>query len=241
MAKIKNINQNSKFKKIFLFLIFTTYYLLTTTYYPLFAQDKIVAIVNKDIITQKDLNDFINFMRVQLSTQYQGKQLESKIQSMKLDLLDKLIEDRLILQKAKKDNMGIDPDRIKAKINEIKKEIGRFYEQQFGKNLIFVIVYGSWAFGLNLKNSDVDIMGVCSEKWSKKQMKNTIKFVKKLHKKYDLKLGKIKADVKKIEKDKAISEDDSFKSIEESQKLTDKYTKKIDEILLAKEKEIAEV
>ncbi len=47
--------------------------------------------------------------------------------------------------------------------------------------------------------------------------------------------------IKKIEKDKAISEDDSFKSIEESQKLTDKYTKKIDEILLAKEKEIAEV
>jgi len=30
-----------------------------------FAQDKIIAIVNKDIITQKDLNDFINFMRVQ--------------------------------------------------------------------------------------------------------------------------------------------------------------------------------
>ncbi len=130
MAKIKNINQNSKFKKIFLFLIFTTYYLLTTTYYPLFAQDKIVAIVNKDIITQKDLNDFINFMRVQLSTQYQGKQLESKIQSMKLDLLDKLIEDRLILQEAKKDNIGIDSDRIKAKINEIKKHYGSDTEFQ---------------------------------------------------------------------------------------------------------------
>jgi len=130
MAKIRNINQNSKFKKIFLFLIFTTYYLLTTTCYPLFAQDKIVAIVNKDIITQKDLNDFINFMRVQLSTQYQGKQLESKIQSMKLDLLDKLIEDRLILQEAKKDNIIIDPDRIKAKINEIKKHYGSDTEFQ---------------------------------------------------------------------------------------------------------------
>jgi len=95
-----------------------------------FAQDKIVAIVNKDIITQKDLNDFINFMRVQLSTQYQGEQLESKIQSMKLDLLDKLIEDRLILQEAKKDNIRIDPDRIKAKINEIKKHYGSDSEFQ---------------------------------------------------------------------------------------------------------------
>jgi len=95
-----------------------------------FAQDKIIAIVNKDIITQKDLNDFVNFMRVQLTTQYQGKQLESKIQSMKLDLLDKLIEDRLILQEAKKGNIKIDPDRIKARVNEIKKHYGSDTEFQ---------------------------------------------------------------------------------------------------------------
>jgi len=94
------------------------------------AQDKIIAIVDKDVITQKDLNDFINFMHVQLSTQYQGGQLESKIQSMKFDLLDKLIEDRLILQEAKKDNIGIEPDRIKAKINEIKKHYGSDSEFQ---------------------------------------------------------------------------------------------------------------
>lgn len=47
--------------------------------------------------------------------------------------------------------------------------------------------------------------------------------------------------IKKLEKDKLISEDDSFKSIEETQKLIEKYTKKIDEVLQAKEKEIMEV
>lgn len=47
--------------------------------------------------------------------------------------------------------------------------------------------------------------------------------------------------IKKLEKDKIISEDDSFKATEETQKLIEKYTKKIDEVLLAKEKEIAEV
>ncbi len=96
----------------------------------LYAQDKIVAIVNKDIITQKDLNDFINFMRVQLSTQYQGKQLETKIQSMKLDLLDKLIEDSLILQEAKRYDFRINPERIKARVNEIKKHYGSDNEFQ---------------------------------------------------------------------------------------------------------------
>jgi hypothetical protein len=49
----------------------------------LYAQDKIVAIVNKDIITQKDLTDFINFARMQMLTEYKGEQLEAKIQAMK--------------------------------------------------------------------------------------------------------------------------------------------------------------
>jgi parvulin-like peptidyl-prolyl isomerase len=88
---------------------------------PCFAQDKIVAIVNNDIITQKDLNDFLNFMRIQLSQEYSGAQLENKIQSIKLDLLDRLIEDRLILQEAKRDNLKIDENRVKLRISDIKK------------------------------------------------------------------------------------------------------------------------
>lgn len=89
-----------------------------------FAQDKVVAIINNEIITQKDLNDFVNFMRVQLSAEYKGEQLVNKIQSMKLDLLDKLIEDKLILQEARNQNIIIEESRIKAKIDEIKDRIG---------------------------------------------------------------------------------------------------------------------
>jgi parvulin-like peptidyl-prolyl isomerase len=86
-----------------------------------FGQDKIVAIVNNDIITQKDLNDFINFMRLQLAAQFEGKQLEDKIQSMKLDLIDRLIEDKLILQEARKNNIKVDENRVKAKVEEVRK------------------------------------------------------------------------------------------------------------------------
>ena len=45
---------------------------------------------------------------------------------------------------------------MNLKFNSIKKEIGDFYEKEFGKDLLFVIIYGSWVFGLNNKNSDVD-------------------------------------------------------------------------------------
>jgi len=86
-----------------------------------FAQDKIVAIVNNDVITQKDLEDFINFMRVQMFKEGKEGRAQKKIESMKPDLLDRLIEDRLILQEAKKNNIRVDENRIKARIAEIKK------------------------------------------------------------------------------------------------------------------------
>jgi parvulin-like peptidyl-prolyl isomerase len=100
-----------------LILVFLT---LSALKVDAFAQNKIVAIVNNEIITQKDLDDFINFMRMQLSQESKGKDLETKIQSMKLDLIDRLVEDRLILQEAKKKKITIYPERIKAKLGEIK-------------------------------------------------------------------------------------------------------------------------
>jgi len=45
--------------------------------------------------------------------------------------------------------------------------------------------------------------------------------------------------VRKLEKDKTVTEDDRFKAQEDIQKLTDKYVKEIDTVLAVKEKEIA--
>lgn len=101
--------------------------------YPAYAQEKIIAIVNSDVITQKDLKDFENFMRIQLSAEYQGQDLEKKIESMKTELLDKLIEDRLIIFEAKKLDVKIDDNRIKAKINDIKKHYAS--EDEFQESL----------------------------------------------------------------------------------------------------------
>lgn len=90
----------------------------------LYAQDKVIAIVNNDVITQKDLNDFVNFMRVQMSAEYKGAQLENKIESMKQGFLDRLIEDRLILQEAKNLKINVEESRVKAKIEEIRGRMG---------------------------------------------------------------------------------------------------------------------
>ncbi len=112
-----------------LFIVF----LILLPFYCLYAQDKVVAIVNNEIITQKDLDDFFNFIRMQYSRQLKGKALEEKISSMKQDLLKRLIEDRIMLQKAKDEKIVIEPARVKAKINEIKKRYAQ--ESDFQREL----------------------------------------------------------------------------------------------------------
>jgi len=113
------------FIKVALFLLFITNYQLPITNYQCYAQDRIVAVVNDEIITQKDLNDFISFTRMQLSQQTKDqKQIEDKIQEIKSDLLNKLIEDRLVLQQAKKENIRVDENRVKARVDELKARYG---------------------------------------------------------------------------------------------------------------------
>lgn len=119
-----------------LFLVFLIFspacYILPITC-SLYAEDKVAAVVNNEIITQKDLNDFLSFIRMQYSREFKGKVLEEKVQAMKQDLLRRLIEDRLILQQAKNDKVIIEPARVKAKINEIKKRYA--LESEFEEDL----------------------------------------------------------------------------------------------------------
>ena len=85
------------------------------------AGDGVVAIVNNDVVTQKDLNDSVNFMRMQMSAQYSEQEVEDRIKEMLPGLISRLIEDRLILQAAYKENIIVDPHRIKARVEEMKK------------------------------------------------------------------------------------------------------------------------
>lgn len=113
------------------FFIFTIFFFFCSS--CLWALDKVEAIVNNEIITQKDLNDFLNFTRMQYSRQLKGAALEEKVGAMKQDLLQRLIEDRIILEQARNEKIIIDPDRLKAKINEIKKRYGQ--ESEFERDL----------------------------------------------------------------------------------------------------------
>ena len=79
---------------------------------------------------------------------------------------------------------------------------------------------------------------------SKERRLELVKVIHKMSEEGRISLRTIRRDAKehleKLEKDKAISEDDKFRGIDELQKLVDKYIAKVDELLKSKEKEVLE-
>ncbi|MCM8765794.1 MAG: ribosome recycling factor [Candidatus Omnitrophica bacterium] len=98
--------------------------------------------------------------------------------------------------------------------------------------------------GLNPVN-DGKVLKLPIPPLSKERREELLKVVKKMAEGGKIAVRSIRHDaneqIKKMEKDKLISEDDSFRNQEEVQKLTEKYIKQIDEIVKAKEKEILEI
>lgn len=82
--------------------------------------DKIIAIVNEDIITEDELNQF-----VKLTAPKEASMLsEADLAELKKMLLERMIEDRLILQKAKKEGLKPNPKMIDDRISQIKEKAG---------------------------------------------------------------------------------------------------------------------
>lgn len=80
---------------------------------------------------------------------------------------------------------------------------------------------------------------------SKERRENMVKVVKKMSEEAKIILRNTRREgndqIKKVEKEKQITEDESFKAAEEIQKLTDRYSKQIEELTGFKEKELITV
>ncbi len=103
-------------KKIFIFLFSIFLSLLGSE-----IVERIVAIVNEDIITLSDIKKVDLNMRIALSSRYQGKELEEKVEEARKTLLEDLIERKLLLAKAKEDGMDVESE-AKMVIENILKE-----------------------------------------------------------------------------------------------------------------------
>ncbi len=85
-----------------------------------FCAERIVAVVNREIITQSEVNNFSRFLKMQLAAKYSGEELEERYKQILPDVLNRLIEDKLIVQEAKKEKITVDENRLKARIAQMK-------------------------------------------------------------------------------------------------------------------------
>jgi peptidyl-prolyl cis-trans isomerase SurA len=85
--------------------------------------DRIVAQVNDDIITLSDLNREMSEIRQDLATKFTGEQLDQEIKKAEKDVLDQLIRQKLLIQKANELGFSANIDsQVNATIDRIRKE-----------------------------------------------------------------------------------------------------------------------
>lgn len=98
--------------------------------------------------------------------------------------------------------------------------------------------------GLNPNNDGVAVR-LNLPQLTEERRKDLVKMVHKKTEEYKVALRNLRRDandaIKKLEKAKEITEDDSKKGVEQAQKLVDKYVKELDAVAANKEKEVMEI
>ena len=83
--------------------------------------ERIIARVNSEIITQRQFERERDKLREELAQQYSGADLEAKLNDESKNLLRNLIDESLMVQKAKDEDINVDTDLIK-KLDQMRKQ-----------------------------------------------------------------------------------------------------------------------
>lgn len=81
--------------------------------------ERIIARINNEIVTQRQYERQREELHSELARQYSGAELETQFREQSKHLLSDLIDQDLLVQKAKDDDINVDPDVIK-KLEEIR-------------------------------------------------------------------------------------------------------------------------
>jgi parvulin-like peptidyl-prolyl isomerase len=106
--------------------------------------EEIYAVVNDEVITGSELKKFETEMLRSLQSQLEGEKLEQATREMKKDLLNRFIEQKLMMSKIKEKNYEVDSD-VETIIQEIKKENNFASDEDLKKALQAEgIEFGAW-------------------------------------------------------------------------------------------------
>lgn len=116
---LQNWSIPKRLKKIFIFLI-----LLSGLANSAFAlDDAIIAVVNDELITLKDLRDYIQSSYVSLVAEGQSdEKIKAVMKDMEINGIKNLVEDKLILSKANTLGLQINDKLVKERLETLKSQ-----------------------------------------------------------------------------------------------------------------------
>ncbi|MBU1894773.1 MAG: SurA N-terminal domain-containing protein, partial [Candidatus Omnitrophica bacterium] len=82
--------------------------------------DKVLVVVNEEVITQRDFDRMFVPIAQSYRTNYEGKELERQLESVRAGLLDQLINSKVTISLAKKAEITVDEEELKRRVDKVK-------------------------------------------------------------------------------------------------------------------------
>lgn len=95
--------------------------------------NKFVAVVNDEVITQRDVDQLLAVLYAQFSQEFKDDELVKKMEEVKTNILNQIIEDKLVLSRAKELGIKVTGSEINERLNSVKQ--GFPSEEEFYKTL----------------------------------------------------------------------------------------------------------
>jgi len=96
--------------------------------------DKIIVIVNDEIITQGEVDRILSPMYQQWKMAHTDEELAKKIDEARFKVLQRLINDKLLFSEAKRTEIEVTDEDVQLRIEEVKKRFAN--EEEFKMNLL---------------------------------------------------------------------------------------------------------
>ncbi len=82
--------------------------------------NKVIAVVNREVITQQDVNQLLSVLYAQYVHSYSQDKLLDEMEDMKKDILKRMVEDKLILSRAKELEIKVSEAELTEKLDQVK-------------------------------------------------------------------------------------------------------------------------